>query len=156
MSIAYVFTVAELEVAEHFLNRFLKAHCREATGQSPYIASLRPSAEKLASQINIDVDTIIDAEEYRSKLLKPMYSGLSYAIQANRPVVSLRNNLSRQSRQRFLEKIPTNYERISVAINPLRFQPSINEGFDKCWVIDRQPLGDDCYKYEFLKGSMSD
>jgi hypothetical protein len=153
MTIAYVFNAEELDSAEFFLNRFLKGHCKEATGTTPYVASLFPSADRLSKEQGLDINEVLESQELRGKLLNSMYSGLWQATQKNRPVVSLRNNLSRQARSRFLERIPTHYERICVSILPVTYLPTQNEGFDKLWVLEREPLEGGVYQYTFLEGS---
>jgi hypothetical protein len=162
MTIAYVFRATKLDSAEYFLNRFLKDHCKRAAGSLPYVASLQPAAQRIAAEAMMSVETVIESQELRGKLLKSMYSGLYQATQKQRPVVSLRNNLSKGARARFLDKLPMDYERIAVSIveegeeAPGDKDLSVNEGFDRIWILRKEHLEDEIYKFTFLKGSFEE
>jgi hypothetical protein len=159
MTIAYVFRATKLDSAEYFLNRFLKDHCKRAAGSLPYVASLQPAAQRIAAEAMMSVETVIESQELRGKLLKSMYSGLYQATQKKRPVVSLRNNLSKGARARFLDKLPMDYERIAVSIveeGEEAPELSVNEGFDRIWILKKEHLEDEIYKFTFLKGSFEE
>jgi hypothetical protein len=162
MSIAYCITTKDINGAEHFTNRFLRPHCVEVSGISPFVASLSPHAYRLSEELGVDYETVIEESQYRGKLLKAMYSGLWRATQKGLPVISLRNNLGHKARSAFLDKIPMKYERVSIVIetaaDPVEVLPTVNEGFDKLWVIERQPLDDVgiSWAYEFLEGGFYD
>lgn len=158
MTIAYVITTREVEDAQYFINRFLKSHCAETEKEPLYVASLEPSANHLAKTLGVPVKEILESAEHRPALLQDMYKSLRRAVRANRPVASLRSNLSLKSRASVLQALPVSYHRVSIVIGDLgdRSVPTLQEGFDELWELSTGKTEDGFYNFKFIRGGFDE